>query len=107
MAELRSFIFLDQLQPQTLCTLATWIRGSLPRARMADVVGQVGGAEQPAIARPVVVHQHGDTAISVSRRQIIPVTVAIRRGKSMGQIDRRGQWAGRGAIRTPPRPRAP
>ena len=32
MAELRSFIFIDQLQPQTLCTLATWIRGSLPRA---------------------------------------------------------------------------
>ena len=27
MAELRSFIFLDQLQPQTLCYLGTWILG--------------------------------------------------------------------------------
>ena len=38
MAELRSFIFLDRLQPQTLCALATWIKGSLPRA---DVAAQI------------------------------------------------------------------
>ena len=31
MATLRSFIFLDQLQPQTMCYLGTWIKGSLPR----------------------------------------------------------------------------
>ena len=31
MAELRSFIFIDQLQPRTMCYLGTWIRGSLPR----------------------------------------------------------------------------
>ena len=30
MAELRSFIFIDQLQPQTLAYLASWMRGSLP-----------------------------------------------------------------------------
>ena len=35
MAELRSFIFIDQLQPQTLCYIASWIRGSLPRRAMA------------------------------------------------------------------------
>ena len=35
MAELRSSIFIDQLQPQTMCYLGTWIRGSLPRTRMA------------------------------------------------------------------------
>jgi hypothetical protein len=41
MAELRSFIFLDQLQPQTMCYLGTWIRGRLPRARMAAQVIEI------------------------------------------------------------------
>ena len=35
MAELRSFIFLNRLQPQTMCYLGTWIRGSLPRSDVA------------------------------------------------------------------------
>ena len=35
MAILRSFIFLDQLQPQTMCYLGSWIKGSLPRRNMA------------------------------------------------------------------------
>ena len=38
MAELRSFIFIDRLQPQTMSYLGTWIRGSLPRA---DVAAQI------------------------------------------------------------------
>ena len=38
MAELRSFIFLDRLQPQTMCYLGTWIKGALPRA---DVAAQI------------------------------------------------------------------
>jgi ethanolamine utilization microcompartment shell protein EutS len=38
MAELRSFIFLDRLQPQTMCYLGSWIRGSLPRS---DVAAQI------------------------------------------------------------------
>jgi ethanolamine utilization microcompartment shell protein EutS len=41
MAELRSFIFLDQLQPQTLCYLGTWILGRLPRANVAAQVIEV------------------------------------------------------------------
>lgn len=41
MAELRSFIFLDQLQPQTMSYLATWIRGSLPRAKVAAQIIEV------------------------------------------------------------------
>lgn len=41
MTELRSFIFIDQLQPQTLAYLATWIRGSLPRARMAAQIIEI------------------------------------------------------------------
>jgi ethanolamine utilization microcompartment shell protein EutS len=41
MATLRSFIFLDQLQPQTLCYLGTWIRGMLPRSNMAAQIIEV------------------------------------------------------------------
>ena len=41
MAELRSFIFLDQLQPQTLAYLATWMRGSLPRRAMAAQIIEI------------------------------------------------------------------
>jgi ethanolamine utilization microcompartment shell protein EutS len=41
MAELRSFIFLDQLQPQTMCYLGTWVRGRLPRLRMAAQVIEI------------------------------------------------------------------
>jgi ethanolamine utilization microcompartment shell protein EutS len=40
-AELRSFIFLDQLQPQTMCYLGTWVRGRLPRAGLAAQVIEV------------------------------------------------------------------
>ncbi len=40
-AELRSFIFLDQLQPQTMCYLGSWVRGRLPRAGMAAQVIEV------------------------------------------------------------------
>ena len=41
MAELRSFIFIDQLQPQTLAYLATWMRGTLPRRNMAALVIEI------------------------------------------------------------------
>lgn len=41
MAELRSFIFLDQLQPQTMCYLGSWIRGRLPRVGYAAQVIEV------------------------------------------------------------------
>ena len=41
MAELRSFIFIDQLPPQTLAYLASWRRGSLPRANMAAQIIEI------------------------------------------------------------------
>jgi hypothetical protein len=41
MAALRSFLFIDRLQPQTLCYLGSWIRGTLPRAGMAAQVIEV------------------------------------------------------------------
>ncbi len=41
MTELRSFIFIDQLQPQTLACIATWMRGGLPRRNMAAQVIEI------------------------------------------------------------------
>lgn len=41
MAELRSFIFIDQLQPQTLAYIASWMRGSLPRRNMAAQIIEI------------------------------------------------------------------
>ncbi|MCB1757164.1 MAG: BMC domain-containing protein [Gammaproteobacteria bacterium] len=41
MAELRSFIFLDQLQAQTLCYISTWMRGYLPRRNMAAQIIEI------------------------------------------------------------------
>ncbi|HET8637063.1 MAG TPA: BMC domain-containing protein [Acidobacteriaceae bacterium] len=39
--ELRSFDFIDRLQPQTLCFLGTTIRGFLPRANDAAMVVEI------------------------------------------------------------------
>lgn len=41
MAELRSFIFIDRLQPQTMCYLGSWIRGTPPRLGVAAQVVEV------------------------------------------------------------------
>jgi ethanolamine utilization microcompartment shell protein EutS len=41
MADLRSFIFIDQLQPQTLCYMASGMRGRLPRTNMAAQIIEV------------------------------------------------------------------
>lgn len=41
MADLRSFIFIDKLQPQTMCYLGTFVRGSLPRTNMAAQIIEI------------------------------------------------------------------
>ncbi len=41
MADLRSFIFIDRLQPQTMCYLGTWIKGRLPRRDMAAQIIEI------------------------------------------------------------------
>lgn len=41
MTALRSLIFIDQLQPQTMCYLGAWIKGSLPRTNMAAQIMEV------------------------------------------------------------------
>ena len=35
MATIRSYIFIDQLQPKTMCYLGSFIRGVLPRSNFA------------------------------------------------------------------------
>ena len=41
MADLRSCIFIDKLQPQTMCYLGTFVRGSLPRTNMAAQIIEI------------------------------------------------------------------
>ncbi len=41
MTELRASIFIDQLQPQVLAYVSSWMRGNLPRARMAAQIVEI------------------------------------------------------------------
>jgi ethanolamine utilization microcompartment shell protein EutL len=70
MAELRSFIFIDQLQPQTLSYLGSWIRGSLPRANMAAQIIEVApGLDIEALTDIAVKHTNVKAGILVVERQ--------------------------------------
>ena len=70
MAELRSFIFIDQLQPQTLGYMATWIRGSLPRANVAAQIIEVApGLDIEALTDVAVKHSEVQAGILVVERQ--------------------------------------
>jgi ethanolamine utilization microcompartment shell protein EutS len=69
-AELRSFIFLDQLQPQTMVYLGTWIRGSLPRSRMAAQVIEVApGLDIEPLTDVALKHADVRAGILVVERQ--------------------------------------
>jgi ethanolamine utilization microcompartment shell protein EutL len=70
MAELRSFIFLDQLQPQTLCYIATWMRGSLPRANVAAQIIEVApGLDIEGLTDVALKHTEVQAGILVVERQ--------------------------------------
>jgi len=70
MAELRSFIFLDQLQPQTMCYMATWMRGTLPRAKVAAQIIEVApGLDIEALTDVAVKHSQVQAGILVVERQ--------------------------------------
>jgi hypothetical protein len=70
MAELRSCIFLDQLQPQTMCALATWIRGSLPRSRMAAQIIEVApGLDIEPLTSIALKHADVQAGVLVVERQ--------------------------------------
>jgi BMC domain len=70
MADLRSFIFIDQLQPQTMCFLGSWIRGSLPRTNMAAQVIEVApGLDIEPLTDVALKHAEVQAGILVVERQ--------------------------------------
>lgn len=70
MAELRSFIFLDQLQPRTMCYLGTFIRGALPRSNMAAQIIEVApGLDIEPLTDVALKHAQIQAGILVVERQ--------------------------------------
>jgi ethanolamine utilization microcompartment shell protein EutS len=70
MAELRSFIFLDQLQPQTMCFLGSWIRGRLPRTNMAAQIIEVApGLDIEALTDVALKNDDVQAGILIVERQ--------------------------------------
>lgn len=70
MAELRSFIFLDRLQPQTMCYLGTWIRGRLPRDGVAAQIIEVApGLDIEPLTDVALKHADVAAGILVVERQ--------------------------------------
>ena len=99
MAELRSFIFIDQLQPQTMCYLGTWIRGRLPRADMAAQVIEISPGLDIEPLTDVALKSHRRAGRHPHRRASVRLPrdpLALHRGRAVGE--RRGaRRAGRRA----------
>jgi ethanolamine utilization microcompartment shell protein EutS len=69
-AELRCCIFIDQLQPATMCYLGTWIRGSLPRTNMAAQIIEVApGLDIEALTDVALKHADVRAGVLVVERQ--------------------------------------
>ena len=70
MAELRSFIFIDQLQPQTLCYMASGMRGRLPRTNMAAQIIEIApGLDIEALTDVALKHAEVSGGMLVVERQ--------------------------------------
>lgn len=70
MAELRSFIFLNRLQPQTMCYLGTWIRGSLPRSNVAAQIIEIApGLDIEPLTDVALKHANVQAGVLVVERQ--------------------------------------
>lgn len=70
MTELRSFIFLDRLQPQTMSYLGTWIRGNLPRSDVAAQIIEVApGLDIEPLTDVALKHAEVRAGILVVERQ--------------------------------------
>ncbi|MCX2713070.1 BMC domain-containing protein [Mycolicibacterium sp. J2] len=70
MAELRSFIFIDRLQPQTMSYLGTWIKGALPRANQAAQIIEVApGLDIEGVTDIALKHAEVKPGILVVERQ--------------------------------------
>lgn len=68
--ELRSCIYIDQLQPQTMCYLGTWIKGRLPRSGMAAQIIEVSpGLDIEALTDVALKHDRVDAGILFVERQ--------------------------------------
>jgi ethanolamine utilization microcompartment shell protein EutS len=68
--ELRSFIFIDRLQPQTMSYLGTWIKGSLPRSGVAAQIIEVApGLDIEGITDVALKHAEVKAGILVVERQ--------------------------------------
>ncbi|HEX3931316.1 MAG TPA: microcompartment protein [Nocardioides sp.] len=67
---LRGFIHLDRLQPQTMCYLGSWIRGSLPRAGDAAQVVEVSpGLDIEPLTDVALKHARVSAGMLVVERQ--------------------------------------
>lgn len=70
MAELRSFIFIDRLQPQTMSYLGSWIKGALPRAAQAAQIIEVApGIDIEGVTDVALKHADVDAGILFVERQ--------------------------------------
>src|SRR3954467_5871234 len=70
MADLRSFIFIDRLQPQTMCYLGTWVKGRLPRRDMAAQVIEIApGLDIEPLTDVALKHARVQAGILVVERQ--------------------------------------
>lgn len=70
MTDLRAFIFIDQLQPQTLAYISTWMRGTLPRAKMAAQIVEIApGLDIEALTDVVLKSAQVRAGILVVERQ--------------------------------------
>ena len=68
--ELRSCIYLDQLQPQTMCYLGSWIKGRLPRAGMAAQIIEVApGLDIEPLTDIALKHDRVEAGILFVERQ--------------------------------------
>ncbi|MBX7448509.1 BMC domain-containing protein [Mycolicibacterium sp. 3033] len=70
MADLRSFIFIDRLQPQTMSYLGTWIKGALPRAGVAAQIIEVApGLDIEGVTDVALKHAEVQAGVLVVERQ--------------------------------------
>lgn len=70
MATIRSYIFIDQLQPKTMCYLGTFMRGCLPRTNMAALVIEVApGLDIEAITDVALKHVDVKPGVLAVERQ--------------------------------------
>jgi len=70
MTDLRASIFIDQLQPQTLAYVSTWMRGTLPRLRMAAQIVEIApGLDIEALTDTVLKSADVQAGLLVVERQ--------------------------------------